>query len=769
MTDVSGYPDDNIDPRLKDYEFVLQYFKAAWRDANGDLPVGCFYPKNNGRYDLLKSYALGRPPVDGFKSWGKSTDISDKTNANIDWTYLPILCKFREIAISKLLQREYDLECFLIDELAKTEEDKWFKEMFIKISMREQLIKAKSPLADAPFLKPSADEPKDMEELQMQMNFGYKHNLAMEAEMGVDGVFQQNDIQEKRKKTIEELFDIGLAGYKEWIDETGMPKFRECFSDSLITSYCRNKDFSDAVHIGEVVPTMVADLVPYYTPKQIDDICKRARNQWGNPNYAGTYPNSNWNAMKTMVLDLEFISYNTTVYKEYVDRNGNNSFDKTDFKSIQYVVNKNGSLATLSQVEDKFKGQPTATFMDSRRKVIYRGKWIIDTDYMHDYGLATNMNRKPSSWWDTQLSYHLYAPNIHKMRYSGILERLIPVADAYQQTWIKLQKMKNALIPYLIKLDLDALENVAIGKGGKNMTPSELTDFLFSNGVLLYRSSGGIPQNPNYSPASIEASGQLQAFVQLYQDLENNVNRMYEISGLNESSASSPDPKQNQLSINSALQATNNALYLISDADKKLYFNLADAIIGKLQIAVKLGKVKGISKLLGRDAIKYFELNPEIQFREIGIFLKDAMTKEEKQELFMEINAKESQGLLDVSDRYIVESCRNNKQAWEYLNYKVNKNKERAEQAQQQNIQLQGQMNTQNAIMAEKAKQETIQLQGQIQMQIENVKGQWLYITEQFKKGSDLNEANVQANAKIISNQIMASAKMATSQPKLPA
>ena len=769
MADVNGFVNHNIDPRLKGYEWILQYMKAAWRNANGDLPLGCFYPKNYGRYDLLKSYALGRPPIDGFKKWQKATDINDSSDVAIDWTYLPILCKFREIAISKMLQKEYDLECFLIDALAKTEEDEYFKKMFIKITMHDQLQKANSPLANSPLVTPGTDEPQDLEALQMQMNFGYKHNLAMEAEMGLDGVLQQNDIAEKRKKIVEELFDIGLAGYKEWIDENGLPRFRECIAENIISSYCTKKDFSDAVHIGEVVPTMIADLVPYYKPEQIDDICKRVKSQWGNPVYSGNYPNSNWNLFKVMVLDLEFYSYNTTVYKEYIDRNGNSSFEKSDFKNIQFTkmaVNAAGSLEMLPQIEERYKGQPTAKFIDSTRKVIYRGKWIMDTDYMHDYGLAENMNRKQSSWWDTQLSYHLYAWNFHKMRYTGILERLIPVADDYQQTRVKLQKLKRTLIPYMINIDLDALDSAALGKGGKNMTQQELLDFFFESGVAAWRSSGGVSQNPNYKPFSIEASGQLAAFAQLYQDQLNNVNTMYQISGLNEASAESPDPKQNELGINAGLQATNNALYLISDADRKLYYKLADAIIGKLQIAVKLGKVKGITRLLGQQAVKYFEINPDISFREIGLFIRDAMTQQQKQELFMEINAKESQGLLDVSDRYIVESCRNNKQAWEYLNYKVNKNRERAEQAKKDNVALQGQMNAQNEQITAQAKERALILAHQFKMEEIAAQVQGTYLIEELKKGQDVNSATIQSQGRIIQQQIIANAKIATSQPK---
>jgi hypothetical protein len=341
-----------------------------------------------------------------------------------------------------------------------------------------------------------------------------------------------------------------------------------------------------------------------------------------------------------------------------------------------------------------------------------------------------------------------------------MLERLLPISDAYNQTWVKLQDLKSKLMAYLIYLDLDALDTAALGKGGLGMNQKQLIDFMFQHQVLAFRSSGGVPGNPNYKPAWIEATGQLQAFTQLYADLINCVQMMYEVSGLNQASAFSPDPKQSVPGTEAALQSTNNALYMISEADRCLHYTLADAIMCKIQIAVKLGKVEGYVKALGTNTVKLIQLSPDTALREIGIFIRDAMTKEERQELYMELNANESQGLLDVSDRIFISSCRNMKQSWIYLNYKVNKNKQIAQQNAIQQQQAIAQANGEAAMKLETLKQQTIQLQIQGQMQVEDLKGQWTYKIEMLKKGSDQTEAQIQASAKLASAQVQASAKI---------
>ena len=65
-----------------------------------------------------------------------------------------------------------------------------------------------------------------------------------------------------------------------------------------------------------------------------------------------------------------------------------------------------------------------------------------------------------------------------------------------------------------------------------------------------------------------------------------------------------------------------------------------------------------------------------------------------------------------------------------------------------------------NANPLGRPKQKTMKDAGAIELEITNAKGQWTYITEIAKKQADFDEANLQTQAKIISTQIMADAKV---------
>ena len=763
--DFSTYPDHNIDPRDKGFDWILQYLKAAWAGNNLFTPLSSFW---NGRfkYAEIEQYAMGKQSINKYKKLQAGEDLDDKTELNNDSSVVSLLPKFLDIALSKLMQRQYDIQAHAVDPLSKSEEDAMFNEMKVKIMMREAAQKMGSDLAQSPVLAPQDGEPQDMEQLKMLMDYDYKHQMCVESEQAIQLILQQNNFEEKRKQTNKGSLNHGIAGYKVWINENGQVKFDSVSSETLITSYCVKPDFSDASHIGEAREVMIADIVPYFTKEQIKDIVNQVAGKYGNPAqntlvYSGRY----WDKFKVLVFDCQFFSWNTTVYKEEIDGKGNARFGKTHYQNIANANNAYPSALIDNQVTDYaglYKGgEPTPKYMSTTKKVVYKGCWLVGTEYMYNWGLKENQNRKLSSWWDTQLDYILYSWNFYRMQYSGITERLIPIADAYMLTWRKLQNLKNKLIPYLINLDLNALESVALGKGGSDMTPANIIDFAFSNYILMYRSTDLLSSNPNYKPMSIEASGQLVAFTQLYQDLQMNVQQMRDISGLNEiTDGSAPNPKNLNSTNAAALQGTNNALYLIQNADRNLTIRLADMIMQKIQIAVQLGKVAGYVKPLGASTVKFLEIDPELANRELGIFIDDAPTDEERAMLLQELNLKDSQGLIEPSDKILVMSCRNLKQAAQMLAYAV---KKRREMMQQQQLEVQqqatqGQMQLQQ--QTEQMKQATIQMQLQGQMQLENLKGEWMYRIEMMKKENDANEAQIQAQSKVISNQVMAAAKV---------
>lgn len=766
---TNTYPNQQIDPREKGYDWILQYCKAAWGDSRGYVPNNML---NFGQSKMneIREYALGRQSTTKYKKLLNVDEQQDKTWLNIDWTAPSFLTKFREIAISKLVQRRYDINAFAVDPIAKSEEDKYFTEMKVKILMREAAQKAGSKeLLDSPALALQPGEAEDLEQLKMEEQFGYKHVMSMEAELAASLAMYQNNFEEKRKRTIENLFDFGMGGYTEYIDENGQVKLREINPENMVLSYCAKNDFSDLVHWGEVREVYVGDLAPWFTPEQMNQIVQSVAGRFGNPSnfMYGTDYSKYWNRFKVLILDFEFLSWNDYTYKEEIDNRGNVRFGKTKYQPTKMAGGEEKIGAIPNMVDFTMKGQAEPVFMPVTKKVVYKCKWLIQTDYMYDWGMSENQIRKPSSWWDTKLNIQLYAWNFYKMRFAGITERLIPLEDKASLAWFRLQNMSNKLIPYLINIDLNALEGVDFGAGGEKMNPTKVMDFIFSNFVVPYRSTDLLSQNPNYKPVSIEASGQLAVFGQLYQELQNTLDMMRQVSGLNElTDGSTPNAKTLVPVANAAMESTNNALYLLSFADKQLIQGLADAIVSKVQIAVKLGKVEGYARALGDETVKFFKINPDISIHEFGIFIQDVPSDFERQQLIQELNIRDSQGLIEPEDKILVMSTKNLKMASMLLAYRIKKRREKMQEFELQKIQEASQGNAMAVQVAEQEKRTTLQTQLEVDIARINAEKQWEYIIQMGKKDKDIQEAEIQKEAKVIAQRIQADSRIVISDRK---
>lgn len=769
---IGTYPNHQCDPRKKGYDWIKQYVTAAYKDSRGWMPFGALNV-GNMKMAEIRMYTLGKQPVDKYKKQLTIGDPQDESWRAIDWTPLGLMCKFRDIAVSKINQKKYDIQAQAIDDISRTEEDMYFNQMKVKILMREQVQKSGQNPDDFPSLRLQPGEPEDSEQLLMEKQYGYKHVMSIEAEDAINLILQQNNIDEQRESTEENLFDFGIGAYTPWIDENGMVKLRAIDPEYLGLSYFEKKDGSDLVHWFEVVPTWVGDLAPYYTKDQLDDICKKALSKNGNPStflpVVGYY-NQAWDRFKVFVCKIKFLSWNETVYKDEIDEAGNPRFRKSAYENKRFLsVNKSGNLQSQygeaeTPMEDR--GSATPKYMQDCMKVVYKADWIIDTDYMHNWGLQENQNRKLSSWWETDLDIYLYAPNFYKMQFSGITERLIKLEDRACELYYNLQNLSNKLIPYLINIDMTAVEGAfQYGKGGKKGTPADVIDFIFSNLVVPYRAKDILSRNPNYKPVTIEATGQLVAFETLYNQLLGVIDLMRQVTGLNEvTDGSTINPKNLNSTNYSMVESTNNALYLISRADKNLLLRLSDGIIQKIQIALKLGKVEGYAKSLGDNTVKFFSINPELSLRELGIFIEDAPTDEERQSLLNDATLKESQGLITIADKIRIMTARNLKKEAMILDYKIQQRKEEQHNQQVELVQQQTQGNTQVAQATAQFQQQTAQMQGNIDAQLILIEKMWDFNIEQMKKRSDLQGEIAQVDGRTLGHQIQAEAKVIASK-----
>lgn len=687
----TGFPSHNIDPKKKDKAWCLQFIKAAWHESDRGLP-GRMFHHNVSKYDEIKLYALGRQPNWKYK---KAMGVDEQTNTtwlNINFDILPIIKKHRQIALSRLQKYDYNVVATPVDALARDEMEQYYADIKTKILLRQAIQQQQPELLNSPELMAEAGEPMDMEELEMQLEYGIKHNMAIESELGIQVMFEQNNMTQARHRIIEDLFDWGVAAYKDWIDENGKARFRVCDCRTIVTNYCRYPDFSDLLYCGEAVTMTIHDLKKEagdnFTEEEYQDMASVNRSQYQNPS---TMLATGYDAdrFKVKVLDLEWYSIDEHVYEFRVNKQGN-------------LVSGKAEYGARNNVKDKYKPK--------KIKMVYKGKWIIGTDYIYDFGLSSYIKRDRKNPADAYLNYHLAATNFYEMTAKGIMEDLITIADQVQIAWCKLQNIRNQLLPFLIEIDLTALENVAFGKGGVVMEPKELLEMMFQTGILVSRRAELMTGNNNYKSVEYIQTNYGQAISEQWNDLTNNINLIKEATGFNElTDGSTPDPKTLTTPAQMAYESTNNALYHIAFAEKQLMLKLARAMFCRLQRLLKDGKVEGYVHSLGNNSVKFIQVHADVSLYDMAIMLDDKPTPEQKMRLQQHLAESMAKGELDITDAILIENIQNLKQAEQMLAYKI---KKRREEMQQEALQMQ-QANTETQIKsaqaAEQAKQQTLE------------------------------------------------------------
>jgi len=716
MPITAAFPSHLIPPSEKGREWIMQYCKAAWSSFENDTPRSIFF-HNRFNYEVYKQYAMGNQSLNKYKPLLGVDEEATETWLNVDWSVIPIVPKFRRIALGRLNKVDYNIVATPIDPLANEETDAYFAGMKAKLLIRDQIKKVDPTLLESPSLQLTPNEAKDMEELEMQMNYTFKHQMAIEAEQGIKLVLEQNSVEKMREKIREDFFDFGVGGYKEWIDSNGAIKIRTVNPRNILINHCKNKDFSDADYVGEIIEMSIADLKQQagnqFSEEEYEQIAQNHIGLFGNPkDWPTSYSiyNKGYDKFKIRVLDIEFFSVNELVFEQRIDRRGNKIFAKAKY-------------------EDRNKRKEK--FDRVAYKVVYKGKWVVNTDFIYNYGLQTDMKRAKSSLMDTELSYHLYAPEFWDMRAYGMMEQLIPIADAIQIAWYNLQNVINQARPKGIMIEMGALEDIPLGKGGKQLTPMKVLDLYNKTGTLVYRKSDAQGRATNYKPIEELENGLGRDVMSYWQIIQNNIQLLRDITGLNElTDGSTPDPRTLTTVAKLAYEGTNNALTHIVQGEKKLLESLSNAVVLRLQDVVLKGEVKGYLRSLGSNTLNFIRINPNIHLHEYGIILEE-------------------------------------KVAQQLLAYKVKKRREDEEAKAMRMQEMNAQVQQQSAMVAEQAKQQTIQVEGQVKSQIIQVEKEFDAKLLELKYQYELQLEQMRQTGKVTTKQVENKGKKSVTKIKM--
>lgn len=699
---INGFPSHTIDSNLKDKQWIAQYLKAAWADFS------TYYPNQmyNGRdkYHEIKLYMYGKQSVSRYKKLLQPREVAneDQSWININWDILPIIPKFRRIALATLFKTDFSISVDAVDPVAQDDKQKFYADNAAKIILKKEFEKqgVDPELVPAPEVDASS-----MQELDMYMNYSYKHRMAIEMEQGLELIMSLNKFENERIKVVEDLHDWGIGGYKEYFDAQGNIKIKRINPMNLVMSYTTDPNFKDIQYVGEVTEMTIADLKQMAGDKIKDEdyqmIAEKYANKYNTSSAMRDLNNNNdgiYDGFRIKVLDLEFFSYNSMVLEERINSKGNT------------VVGR-AAKAKANRSDKKYS--------KTDYKVVYKGKWIVGSDIFFDCGLATNMKRAKSSLTDTSLSYHLAAPNMYQMSTYSLGDQMKSLADQIQLAWYKLQNVMLRARPRGIMIELGALEGVPLGKAGRALKPMEILDLYNQTGNLVYRRLNDEGQASNYKPIEELDNGIGNEAVQYFNIIKQNIDLLRDILGFNEiTDGSTPDPRTLNGVAKYASESTNNSLDFIKRAERDLLERLCYDLTLRIQDSALNGSISGYIRALGSESVQFFKLDPNVSAHECGLKIRQKPTEFEKEKLSRRIEQAIQSNQITLADAMMIENLENLKYAEVLLGYRIKKNQEETQQRAMEAQQMNGQIQQQSAMAAEQAKQQTLQMEAQIKMQV---------------------------------------------------
>lgn len=699
-----NFPNHFVNPKEKGEDWIYQMVNAIYNEW-GCQSIHSF-EKGADRYRLNKLYSLGKQPSDIYKPMFELAEDENSSYINLDYSPLPVIPKFRRITNNRFAKIDFTVQAQAIDPYALDEKADYEAEERANIKVREMLqqLGIKSDVLESG----EVDQPRDEEELAIKMEFGYKHNQAIDIEKRIDAVFSHEKIHEKLNQVRDHGFNTGIFCLRVSTDPvTGKIEIRVVDPGQLIVSPTLDPYFRDIWYCGETILMTIDNIRTraeatgvHLNEAQLEEVAARNAGQNGNPRYfhnqvIGAYA---YDSCKVPVFDVEFLSCNRYWYEKRWDKRGNPVIGKVR----------------------KPENRSDRTYYKEDRTVVFRCKWIPGTKIMFDYGLKNDVPiKRERNEWETLLSYKIVAPELNHMESSPIIENLIPIADQICIAWYKLQNVIARARPKGIMIELGALEDISLGDGGEgSMKPIDVLDMYSQTGILVYRkiSLDGTPSN--YKPIEELNNGLGAEAAEHFAVIDNYMQKIRDMIGFNDiTDGTTPDPKTLNGVASMAAEATNNALHHLFDAEKKLIEMVAEDVAIRVHDSIAFKKDSPYRYVLGPDTVKSIEENKDQIYREFSIVLEYGSDKFEREQLELRIEKELDSGRINLADAIAVKRCRNAKQAEQILAYRIRKNAERAAAEKQQEVIANAQAQAQAAQVAEDERRKTLQFEHQLVMQ----------------------------------------------------
>lgn len=722
-------------------EYILSYAKYIERKSIG--LDGSVYNARLARYSMNRLYAQGSQPVEQYVN-RIGLDNKKPAYANISWKITSPAPKFIEIITNGMMKRIEKVSATNLDPLSAKEKAESRTKSKFMLRKKDDLAQLEE-MTGLSLMPDVVKEASSEAEIDLYFDLNDKQTEEIVFEEILQLILNENKYPELKRRMIRDTIECGIAGTRTYIDYKGRVKIKRIKPENLITSYTEESDFDNISYAGEIIPMSLHDLRlaagNQLTEEQYRDIANKVKNSWGNGGYSfeagSTYANNTYRPyddVNVMVLQGFYITTRKQVYEKKYNKYGT------------YTVNKRPSDYTPS-TNSRYKRE----LMVQEDKVVYKFNLILQTDYMFDYGLETDMIKPMHDLSEVKLPITVYMPNNYQMNNKPLIEAMIPTIDQMQVIRYKLQILIAKIRPSGVAIAVDGLEDIDLGTGV--LDPLQLGEVYDQTGNVYYRAlneDGSYKQFRPIEPLANGMGSQLLELIRTYNDL---LSLLRDDTGMNEASdGAAVDARAGFRTTQLALNASNNATSYIYDA----FIDIMNRTLKKAAILVqdivclKKRSYEGYAKVVGEDDMKFIQLNKDYANINFGVSLEMLPDDAQKEELARVIDMSIQTGAIKPSDKYRLMTLPNVKVAYQYLKVTEEKYRKQKQEDAKLNVDYSIQQNQGSAQAKAEMEAQLIQIKEQMKAQglaaQEEVKGlmqQQLAILNEILKSNSAREQKI--------------------------
>lgn len=634
---VNPFPDDGIKKQLKNSP---AFFKRLADAMLGQYVNGysCFPFQVTKTRSIpeLRSYAMGEQDVNKYKPYICQTmnQSGGKGYMNISWSPVRMIPLFRNVVKGIAMKTLYEIQINAVDPSSIAE--KTAEEAFHKLQVDPQW-QAFSKEMQGMGVKVPKQTFKSEEQLDVWMKSGgLKLAVEIALKTALEATLYMSKFEDNVKvEVIDDLIDLGFAGVRDYVEpNTKYVKARYVDPEYYCGRFSQYMDNHNSDYGAEIRLMTIAELRPYFNEAELMMIAKKYITNYGNQasrfagygifntfyvdRYRDVYGSSPIDDFKIPVLDAVYISENLDYYSKKTRKNGGNLIYKLENDDYE-----------MSELDKKQGGKVE----EKRNQVVYKFKNIIGSDMVFDYGLDEDIALDGVDGHKTALNpYHIY-----KTGTSSIVDLLVAIEDDACLTTYKWRNAKARMLPPpAVAIDETILETQTVG--GVKMTAKQALAIGLETGYLKVRTMtdhGRAVAAPNSSPIT-PINQSIMEYYNIYAaDMAQLFQMAHKITGINDlTAAGNPSERQGLGVMDSAIQMSNNVIAPLFKGYEVLFEQTMRNCALRWQSVLRNGDVQGYYKGIGSSNLAVFKLTKNISLIEFGLTI-NAMPSEQEKNLLL--------------------------------------------------------------------------------------------------------------------------------------